>query len=138
MIIVKSLLKYGYSNFKLEILEYCSRDTVISREQYYLDLLSPEYNILDKAGSSAGYKHTEEALAKVRSYLAKMNAEKGIKVGVLDIETNITTTYDSIRKAAEALGCAKYTIQFYEKQQLKTGVVKAFKGRYIISVVRVE
>jgi len=65
-----------------------------------------------------------------------MNAEKGIKVGVLDINTNVTTTYDSIRKAAEAIGCAKYAISFNEKQQVKTGVIKALKGKYIISIVR--
>jgi DNA-binding transcriptional MerR regulator len=50
----------------------------------------------------------------------------------------VWTTYDSIRKAAEALGCAKNVIHFYEKQQLKTGVIKTLKGRYIINVVRVK
>ena len=33
MTICKALLKYGYSNFSLEILEYCDRDKVINREQ---------------------------------------------------------------------------------------------------------
>ena len=41
-----ALLKYGYENFQLEILEYCRADELIKREQYYLDLLNPEYNIL--------------------------------------------------------------------------------------------
>jgi hypothetical protein len=59
MAISKALLKYGYLNFKLEILDkkiyiyflikyiyfiYCDSDNVIEREQYYLDLLKPEYN----------------------------------------------------------------------------------------------
>jgi len=30
----------------LEILEYCDPLNIISREQYYLDNLKPEYNIL--------------------------------------------------------------------------------------------
>jgi hypothetical protein len=63
---VRALLKYGYSNFKLEILEYCLPEDVINREQYYLDLLQPEYNIYKVAGSPSGYKHTEETLAKLR------------------------------------------------------------------------
>jgi group I intron endonuclease len=46
-----ALLKYGYSNFTLEILEYCDPSEAISREQYYLDSLNPEYNILLTAGS---------------------------------------------------------------------------------------
>jgi group I intron endonuclease len=65
MIIYKAILKYGYSNFILEILEYCEPDNVVGREQYYLDLLKPEYNILSTAGSSFGYKHTKEALEKM-------------------------------------------------------------------------
>jgi len=67
MTINKALLKYGYSSFKLEILEYCDSDNVISREQYYLDLLKPEYNILKMAGSCYGHRHTEETLAKFRA-----------------------------------------------------------------------
>lgn len=67
--ISRALVKYGHSNFKLEILEYCEADRLIilEREQYYIDLLKPEYNILKIAGSPLGYKHTEESLAKMRN-----------------------------------------------------------------------
>jgi group I intron endonuclease len=64
-IICFALVKYGYSNFSLSILEYCDRDQVISREQFYLDLLNPPYNILKYAYSSEGYKHTLEAIQKM-------------------------------------------------------------------------
>jgi group I intron endonuclease len=60
------LLLYGYSSFSLEILEYCEPGNVIEREQYYLDLLKPEYNILKVAGSSLGSIQTEETKAKIR------------------------------------------------------------------------
>lgn len=66
MRIYKALLKYGYSNFMLEILEYCEKSCLIEKEQYYLDLLKPEYNILSKAGSTLGFKHSEETKAKMR------------------------------------------------------------------------
>jgi group I intron endonuclease len=65
MSINKALLKYGYSGFKLEILEYCEPSNCIDREQYYLDLLKPEYNILKTAGSSLGYQHLEEAKKRI-------------------------------------------------------------------------
>ena len=45
MTIYKAILKYGHTNFKLEILEYCDSNVVLLREQYYIDLLKPEYNI---------------------------------------------------------------------------------------------
>jgi len=53
-----SLLKYGYNKSRIDILEYCESKDLITREQYYMDLLEPEYNILKKAGSSLGYKHS--------------------------------------------------------------------------------
>jgi len=34
------------------------RTALIEREQYYIDLLNPEYNILKIAGSRLGVKHT--------------------------------------------------------------------------------
>ena len=56
--IYKAIIKYGYANFKLEILEYCDISVLLLREQYFIDNLKPEYNILSKAGSNLGYKHT--------------------------------------------------------------------------------
>jgi group I intron endonuclease len=70
MSIYKALLKYGYAAFRLEILEYCSADILIKREQFYLDIFKPKYNILRIAGSSLGFKHTE-ASKELMSKLAK-------------------------------------------------------------------
>jgi len=60
-VIYRSILKYGYNKFSLDILEYCKPSLCISREQYYLDLLKPEYNILKIAGSRLGSKQSEAA-----------------------------------------------------------------------------
>jgi len=65
MIIYNALLKNGYSLFKLEILEYCELADVIEREQYYIDLLCPEYNLNQIAGSRFGSKHSEETRQKM-------------------------------------------------------------------------
>lgn len=61
-LICQALLKYGYSGFRLDILEYCPSSIVLVREQFYLDKLKPEYNILKVAGSNLGYKHSEVSL----------------------------------------------------------------------------
>lgn len=63
--IYNAILKYGYSNFSLDILEYCKPDLLIKREQYYIDLLKPEYNILKVAGSILGYRHSEATKAQM-------------------------------------------------------------------------
>jgi len=64
-IIYNSILKYGYNNFSLDILEYCESNLLLKREQYYLDILKPEYNILKIAGSNLGFKLTEETKLKI-------------------------------------------------------------------------
>jgi group I intron endonuclease len=65
-IVYKALLKYGYSNFTLEIIEYCDKMSVIKKEQYYLDLLKPSYNICMIAGSSLGRITSDDTRAKLR------------------------------------------------------------------------
>ncbi len=60
-------MKNGFSNFKLEILEYCDKNCTIVKEQYYIDTLNPEYNICLKAGSSLGRITREETRLKLRN-----------------------------------------------------------------------
>jgi len=160
MLIHKALLKYGYSNFKLEILEYCNKDEVIAREQYYLDLLLPKYNILKISGSSLGFKHSEETIAKFkeiaknriyseerkakfgalnqnrskeflernRARLLKLNLSKGHPIEVIDVSTNQTTLYPSIRQAALELNTSHPTIRKYLKSK------ELFKGIYKFNI----
>jgi group I intron endonuclease len=59
LIISRALIKYGYSSFSLEILEYCDIADLTKKEQYYLDKLNPGYNIFKIAASSLGFLHSE-------------------------------------------------------------------------------
>jgi group I intron endonuclease len=86
-IIYRALLKYGYSQFSLEILEYCEPGNCVEREQYYLDLLPHEYNILPNAGSRLGSRHTEETRAK---QAAGMMGEKNSMYGKKRIHSEET------------------------------------------------
>ena len=76
LIISRALIKYGYVNFSVSILEYCDKSILTEREQYYLDKLEPKYNILKIAGSSLGYKHSEVSKQK------RSKALKGVYVGI--------------------------------------------------------
>lgn len=80
MLISKALVKYGYSNFTLDILEYCNYSDTLLREQYYLDLCKPEYNLLKIAGSNLGYIHTENTLAKMRESRLNWTEEQKAKI----------------------------------------------------------
>lgn len=88
MPINKALIKYGYVNFSLLILEYCEKKECIKREGFYIKLLKPEYNIIQDpiAPIFAGRRHSSETLEKLSSwyrskeYRKKMSeAKKGQK-----------------------------------------------------------
>jgi group I intron endonuclease len=186
--ICSSILKHGHSIFRLEILEYCEPDNAVTREQHYLDLLKPEYNILGTAGSPLGFLHSVESIAKMseakkgnknrlgknHSELAKgkmsaahigkilsdktkaklseikkgennplfgkthseetknkMSEALGTAIKVLDLETNETSTFSSITKAAKSIGVDHGLLTYRFKKINKTSCF-VFKGRYQI------
>lgn len=81
MIICKSLNKYSHDNFSLVIIEYCDKDKLIEREQFWIDNLKPTYNVLNTAYNSIGYKHSEESknlmseLAKSRTHIEETKSK---------------------------------------------------------------
>jgi hypothetical protein len=42
---VRALLKFGPDNFSFSIIEHCSAEMLNKREQFYIKLLKPQYNI---------------------------------------------------------------------------------------------
>jgi len=66
--------KYGKENFVFEIIEECSRDFLLEKEQFYITKFNPEYNkCLIVLGSPLGVKRTEET--KQRMSIARMGRE---------------------------------------------------------------
>lgn len=138
----KALIKYGYANFSLEILEYCEPEDCIKKEQYYIDLLNPEYNILKIAGSPLGYNHSEESKRKISERMkGNKNAKNGlgrqraegagspsVQIEVLDLETGIKTVYFSMNETGRALGVPSGSI----RMNLFRDSLKPFKDRYIL------
>lgn len=144
-----ALLKYGYQNFTLTILEICDRDSLMSREKHFFEVHSPEYNILKTPGSpsrGSGWKHSEAAIENMRNatyktyespeILAKLSKAQsnGIKVEVTDLETNTSTAYHAIKAAARALDIDRRYIEhyIYLKQD------KPVLGRYTFKLVSLE
>ncbi len=48
-----ALNKYGFSYFIFGVIEFCDRESLIKREQYYIDNLNPRYN-LNKIAANSG------------------------------------------------------------------------------------
>jgi group I intron endonuclease len=83
--IYSAILNLGISFFKLEILQYCSREECIKIEQKYINLLQPSYNILKIAGSSLGFQHSDESLCKMRKMGAQKSDETRAKMSASQI-----------------------------------------------------
>lgn len=83
-----------------------------------------------------GKKHSEEAIASLRlaGRSRTQPAVPGIEVEITDIETNITTTYASIRKAADAINSDIKSLSRREKLQLEKlgGINTAYRNKYMI------
>ena len=62
--------------FYYDVIEICNSNDCIKKEQYWIDLLKPHYNLCKKAGSSLGVKFTSESKkriseSKLKWYLSK-------------------------------------------------------------------
>lgn len=64
--IVRAILKYGMGNFALLILDFTDKENTLVKEQFWLDKLKPDYNILTLADNSAGFKHSPESIELMR------------------------------------------------------------------------
>lgn len=149
MPIYLALLKYGYHNFSLTILDLCDKDSLMNKEKYFFEVYSPEYNILNTPGSpsrGSGWKHSEAAIENMRiaaskkfkspEFLTKLSKGQstGIEVEVTDLEAqapNITTTYHAIRAAARALGLDRRYIENY----IFLNQAKPVSGRYTFKLL---
>jgi hypothetical protein len=56
---------YGASSFRFSVLEECPPEKCIEREQYFIDIFDPAYNICRVAGSTLGRKHSTASRAKM-------------------------------------------------------------------------
>jgi group I intron endonuclease len=82
MQICRAILIYGYSNFSIEILEYCEPAKCLKREKYYFLLLNPEYNTSKEPGAPmSGRTHSDET--KILMSETKKGNTNGFKKGQL-------------------------------------------------------
>ncbi|MEK6882694.1 MAG: GIY-YIG nuclease family protein [Nanoarchaeota archaeon] len=77
--------KYGHKNLIFEIIEKLESPLfLIQREQFFINSLKPQINILKIAGSALGYKHSD----KTKQHISKINfgrkmTPEQIKKGVI-------------------------------------------------------
>lgn len=84
----------GESNFSFDIVELCSEEDLIIREQYYIDLFGYDnlYNICRIAGNTLGRKLSEDAKSRIS------NANKGNKAWLGKRHNQVTKNVISNKK----------------------------------------
>lgn len=98
---------YGEDNFEYSVLEKCDENIRIQREQYYIDTLKPEYNIvlddisLPPYSEESRLKHSKTKKRMYKDGTLKPNNCKYIYV--YDLEGNYLKSYNSISKASRDL-----------------------------------
>lgn len=118
-IIYRSILKNGYSNFSLYIIEYCEKDLLIKREQYYIDVLKPEYNILKIASSPLEQKVSSKTRESISNTLSN-NLTILLPIRVINLETKEVNSFSNNLKASIFLDTSESTlIRYINKKVLK-------------------
>jgi len=104
--------KYGIEDLRFEILEFCKKEEILIREQYWLDKLKPfktkGYNTCELAGNSFGYKMLEEQIKNRK------------KIYQYDLKGNFIQEWKSLTEAAkvtntrisEIKDCAKFRVKY--------------------------
>ena len=77
-----------------------------------------------------GRELSEETKAKMRASQSKRikHPVPGIKIEVTEIETGISTVYETIRETALALNIGAGTIS----RRIKLNIIKPYKGKFLI------
>lgn len=112
-------MKYKHKNFSLDIIEYCEPYLLIEREQYYLDLLKPEYNILKmkdlaigRLGSETlffGKKHKPQSIVK-------MKTNRSIFIKIINIDTGLNIIVKGNENVARYLNIGLSTLSRHKRK----------------------
>lgn len=112
--------KYGENTFAFSVLEYVETESLLEREQHYLDTRMPEYNILPTAGSPLGFQWTAEARATLS---AAMSGERNPNYGKHPSDETLAK-----------LSAARMGHSVSDKTRAK--ISNALRGRYISAETR--
>lgn len=100
--------KYGPGAFSFTVVEKCDRDSLVSREQEYLDSEAPEYNVYTMADSPIGHSVSPETRAKMsRAMTGRIGPNRGKKMSeetkrkISEAKTGHPNPHDGRKKGEE-------------------------------------
>lgn len=102
-ILQRAWKKYGEKSFIFEIIENIKNETyLIEREQYYLDVFLPKYNVCKKAGNMLGFKHSKKTREKIKQKLTGIKRSEETKEKISFAKKGVEITEETRKKIGEA------------------------------------
>lgn len=92
--------RYGEDAFDFQLMEICQREQLLEREQHYIDTLRPDYNVCLVAGNTLGYKHTDQAKAKMS--MQRIGTKRRVGVRHSEETRKLLSQLASQRKMSDA------------------------------------
>lgn len=136
--------KYG-NIFEFDVLLTCPKSELIRIEQYFINNYQPQYNILKTAGSTLGFKRSEESkkaqsermkgnqlhkFVKNRPNLKNHDMNNGFRVLQYDVDGNLICEHRSMLQARKAMKCRVTTIkEACLNESLLFGFIWKFKNK---------
>lgn len=107
----RAYIKYGESNFRFEVMEFCQIDTLTEREQFYMDAARYVglYNTAPAAGSLRGITKTPEQRLKISIANKGKKKTPEMCAAMSALRKGRKRSAESIRKGIEARTGAKLT-----------------------------
>jgi group I intron endonuclease len=97
--------KYGKEDLVFSVIEsfdFESKEHLLSREQFYLDTLNPEFNILKVAGSNLGLKFSEESKSKMGKSRKGIPRSEETRKKISESNTGKKASDEARRKMSES------------------------------------
>lgn len=112
-----------YNDFDFKILELVEVNSLIEKEQFYIDTLKPNINILKKANSSLGYKHNEDTIIKLKKIAKQKTNDKEFLKKISKTwfvkGQKIKHSKESIEKRVKSFTGYKHTVEAKKKMSEK-------------------
>lgn len=128
-ILQRSYLKHGEDAFNFEIIEECSIDKLIEREQYWIDKLNPDYNIRRVAKFNLGIKYSEESRRKISISQIGRKMKENVRIArsrpvLRESPDGEITEYESLAEAFRSTGVPQGNICRAIRKNQKAGECK--------------
>lgn len=112
--------KYSKDNFIFEILAICPKEYCIKLEQWFIDKLKPEFNILTIANSRLGIKQSESQKQKSSESWKKIKKENSFK-------GNIKNTFEEILEIKKLIALNYPDTEIKIKFNISTAAIHKIK-----------